>query len=97
MELLFIIAPLITAALISMLVKNRAVIESLSIAASVMAFFESIIIALKVSTSGVYSSSVFFSVDSIGAIVMLIIGFIGLAATVYSIQYFRQETAQNII
>src|SRR5450759_2119267 len=97
MELLFIITTLIATALISILIKHRGVIEFLSVAASVIAFFGSIIIALKVSTSGVYSSSVFFSVDSLGAIVMLIIGFIGLAATVYSVRYFRQETAQNII
>lgn len=97
MELLFIIALFILAALISLPVKRRVIIEFLSIAASSAAFIGSIIIALKVSTSGVYSPSVFFSVDSLGAIMIMIIGVVGLAATICSVQYLRKETAKGIV
>lgn len=97
MELQLIIATFITVALISLPMRHRSVIEFISVVASLIAFFESIIVALKVSSSGIYSSSIFFSVDSLGAIVMLIVSFIGLASTVYSVQYLRQETAKNII
>jgi len=97
MEIIFIITTLIITALLNILIKRRFVIEFFSIIASSVALFESIVVALKVSASGVYSPFVFFSVDSLGAIVMLIIACIGFIATIYSIQYLRQETAKGII
>ena len=97
MEILFIITTLIIVALLNVLVKRRSVIELFSIIASSVVLFESIVVALKVSVSGVYSPFVFFSVDSLGAIVMLIIACIGFATTIYSIRYLQQETAKGII
>jgi len=97
MEILFIITTLIIVALLNVFIKRRLVIEFFSIIASSLALFESIVVALKVSVSGVYSPFVFFSVDSLGAIVMLIIACIGFATTIYSIRYLQQETAKGII
>ena len=97
MEILFIITTLIIVALLNVLVKRRSVIELFSIIASSVVLVESIVVALKVSVSGVYSPFVFFSVDSLGAIVMLIIACIGFATTIYSIRYLQQETAKGII
>ena len=86
MEILFIITILIITALLNMLIKRRFAIEFFSILASSITLFESIAVALKVSAFGVYSPFVFFSVDSLGAIVMLIIACVGFIATIYSIQ-----------
>jgi len=97
MELLFIIASFIGTALIIILIKNRLVIELLSIGASFVAFISSVFIALKVSVFGIYTPLVFLSVDSLGSIIMLIIGLICLATTIYSVEYLRQETSKNII
>jgi len=97
MEIIIIILAFIIATLTGLFSKKRSVIEFFSVAASLIAFVESVIAALKVSFHGAYSSTVFFSVDSLGAIVMLIIGFIGLAVTIYSIQYLRKETDKNVI
>jgi len=97
MEILFIITTLIIVALLNVLIKRRSVIELFSIIASSVVLVESIVVALKVSVSGVYSPFVFFSVDSLGAIVMLIIACIGFATTIYSIRYLQQETAKGII
>ena len=97
MEILFIITTLIIVVLLNILIKRRSVIELFSIIASSVVLFESIVVALKVSVSGVYSPFVFFSVDSLGAIVMLIIACIGFATTIYSIRYLQQETAKGII
>ncbi|NCT55005.1 hydrogenase 4 subunit F [Candidatus Falkowbacteria bacterium] len=97
MELLFIIASFIGTALIIVLIKNRLVIELLSIGASFVAFISSVFIALKVSVFGIYTPLVFLSVDSLGSIIMLIIGLICLATTIYSVEYLRQETSKNII
>ena len=97
MEIIFIITILIIAALLNILIKRRLVIEIFSILASSVALFESIVVALRVSVLGTYSSFVFFSVDSLGAIAMLIIACVGFATVIYSIQYLRQETAKGII
>ena len=97
MEILFIITTLIIVALLNVLIKRRLVIEFFSIIASSVALFESIVVAVKVSTAGVYAPFVFFSVDSLGAIVMLIIACVGFITTIYSVQYLRQETVKGII
>ena len=69
----------------------------LSIIASSVVLFESINVALKVSASGSYSPFAYFSIDSLGAIVMLLIACVGFVTAIYSIPYFRQETAKGII
>ncbi|MDD5773985.1 MAG: proton-conducting transporter membrane subunit [bacterium] len=97
MEMLFIITTLIITALISALIKRRGVIEFFSVIAALIVLFEAGAIALKVSVSGDYSPFIYFYIDSLGAIILLVASVISLAAAVYSIQYLRQETAKNII
>ena len=97
MDLLLIITALVLAALLIILAKRRTVIEALAVIAFGFVGCETLAIALKVSASGVYAPSVFFSVDALGAIVMLAIGVIGFATTVYSVSYLRSETAKNIV
>lgn len=97
MEFIIIISSLAIAALIAILVKQRAIMEITSILASTVALGESINVALKVASSGNYSPFILFSADSLGAILMLIISCVGLAAVSYSVQYLRKETNKNII
>jgi hydrogenase-4 component F len=97
MELLYILITLSVTALLLIPLKHRGAIEFLSLGASFVAFVESITIACKVAKTGLYSPYVFFSINSLEAIVILIIGFIGLGTTIYSIQYLREETKKNII
>lgn len=97
MELLFIFGAFTIAVLITTLFKYRGVIKFISVAASVVALIGSIIVALKVAALGIYTPFSFFSIDALGSIVMLIIAGVGSAATIYSVQYLRQETAKNII
>jgi len=97
MELLFILAAFVVAVLISLLIKHRGVIEFTAVAATLVALAGSIKIALTVAATGSYSVAPFFTVDALGAIVMLIIAFIGFPTMIYSVQYLRQETAKNII
>ncbi|MFA5792751.1 MAG: proton-conducting transporter membrane subunit [Candidatus Gracilibacteria bacterium] len=77
--------------------KNRIVMEASSVIASLVAFFGSMVIAMKVATVGSYSQWSFFSVDALGAIIMMIVAFVGLAATIYSVRYLREETSKEII
>lgn len=97
MELIFIITSFFMASLIGLLARRREIIEIVSIIASVVAFVGSILVALKVASSGTYTPFLFFSVDALGAIIMLIIAFAGLSTIAYSIPYLRQETTKNII
>ncbi|MDD5414702.1 MAG: proton-conducting transporter membrane subunit [Smithellaceae bacterium] len=55
------------------------------------------ITAFKVASAETYVPNQLFSVDALGAIVMLIIALVGLAATIYSVQYLRDETAKEIV
>jgi hydrogenase-4 component F len=96
MELIFI-AGFFVAALIGYFTRRIIVIETLTVAASVIAFIGSTIVAIAVSKNGSYNPSSFFRVDSLGAIVMMIIATVGLAATVYSIAYLRSELKKKII
>src|SRR3990167_5675903 len=96
-ELIFILIPFFIAALLCITVKNRRLIEISSLIASGISLLGSIIVSFRVAYFGVYAPFPFFSVDSLDAVVMLIIAFVGLATTVYSIEYLRQETTKNII
>lgn len=97
MEILFIIATLIITTLICLLTKRRVLIELFSIVASLIVLFESTVLALKVSTYGAITPFNIFLVDSLGAIILLLVSFIYFATIIYSIQYIRQETRKNII
>ena len=97
MEFIIIISSLFIAALIAILSKHRATIEFSSIIAMIIFLIESFAIAFKVALSGEYIESAFFSIDALGAILILIISCIGLAVAVYSARYLREETAKNII
>lgn len=97
MELIIIISVFVVAVLIAIFAKNRRIVEVVSAIASIVALIESIMVALKVASFGDYAPLAFFSVDALGALLMLIISVVGLAVVVYSIQYLREETARNVI
>ena len=97
MELIIIISSLSLAALIAVLVKHRGVIEFVSIVAMVIVFVESIVVAIRVATSGDYAPFTFLFIDALGSLLILIIACVGLAAVVYSVPYLRRETATTII
>lgn len=98
MTILFILISFFIAAAIGFIFKNKIIVlEFASVVASIIALIGSIVVALGVAASGAYSPFSFFCVDSLGAIMMLIIAFVGLASSVYSVQYLRQERAKDII
>jgi len=97
LELILILISFSIATLLCLVCKNRRIIEVSSLIASGVALLGSIIISLQVARFGAYAPFSFLSVDALGAVVMLIIAFVGVAATVYSVEYLRQETAKNII
>lgn len=96
MELIVIFSAFLVAALAGVC-KRKAVIEGLSVAAALAAFAATVKVAWRVAHHGTYSPYSFLSVDALGALVMLIIACVGLAATVYSVAYFRRELASKAI
>ncbi|HEU4913857.1 MAG TPA: proton-conducting transporter membrane subunit [Candidatus Saccharimonadales bacterium] len=97
MEIIVIIASLLAASLAGVAFKRKIIIESASVLAALVAFVAAAKIALRVADSGVYSPYAFFSVDALGAIAMLIVATVGLAAACYSVAYLRREVAKGII
>lgn len=97
MELLYIFIILFSAALLALLARNRIFIEIISVIASGFVFIGTVVIAIKVSSGGVFTLYNMFSVDSLSAIVMLIVAFLGFITVSYSIPYLRQESADHII
>lgn len=97
MEIPIILSSFVIAGLATLLIKRRSVIETISVIASTIALSGTIVTALRVAANGTYTPFLLFSVDALGAIMMLIIACIGLCATVYSVRYLRRETEKNII
>lgn len=97
MEILFTITTLIITTLICLFAKRRVFIELFSIVASLIVLYESILLALKVSTYGAITPFNIFLVDSLGAIILLLVSSLYFVTMIYSVQYIRQETRKNII
>ncbi len=87
----------VIAAIISGLTKRRALIEAFSIGAVSIVLVGALSVAVRVAADGTYAPYLFFSVDALGTIVLLIIALVGLAATIHSVAYLRAETAKEII
>jgi hydrogenase-4 component F len=97
MELTVILSSLLLSALVCLLATRRVVIEVITAAAALSAFVFSVMIAYTVTVTGIYNPNQFFCVDALAAILLLIISLVGLAATLYSIRYLREETNKQII
>lgn len=97
MAISIILISLFISALICLVVKRRGVIEVVTVLATLVAFVLSLKIALGVAINGSYTPNLLFSVDALGAIVMMIIALVGLAAVAYSVAYLRAETAKQIL
>lgn len=97
MELILIFAAYFIATLIALLIRRRGVIEWVSVIASLIALAVSFVVAIKVAALGTLTVFSVFTVDSLSAIVMLIIATVGFAVSAYSVQYLRCETTKEII
>jgi hydrogenase-4 component F len=97
MELVFIFSSLLFAAAACLVARKRVIIELISVFASIVAFISSLFVAFRVAMTGTYTPYSFLAIDALGAIMVLIISLVGLAAMVYSVFYLREETAKKIV
>ncbi len=97
MELVIILTAVSAAFIVCLLARRRGLIESVSVSASLAVFACSVVIAFKVAATGTYAPYPFIAIDALGAIAALIIALVGLAATIYSVVYLREETAKQIV
>lgn len=98
MAILLIFSTLLVAAFLSFFVKKQIKILSfLAVSASLVELSSVLIIAASVVKNGPYSVTDYFSVNSLGAILMLILATVGLMASWYSTGYLKAEVAKGII
>ena len=97
MEPVIILSILSLAALACLLLNRLRAIEYVSVGAAAIAFIAAVSLALDVSVQPPAASTLFFSVDSLAAIIALLIGTVGLAAAFYSVFYLRAEMGKGII
>lgn len=98
MLLFLIIAIPLVASIMSFLVKKKA--QILNFVAIIASFLELILvikIILAVARKGTYSLNGYFSVDYLGAILIMMISFVGFMASWYSVGYLKAEVNKGII
>jgi hydrogenase-4 component F len=77
--------------------KNTKFIEILSLISSSAIFIGSLYILRNVFENLSYSWTNLFDLNSLGIILLVLISFIGLMATIYSVGYMRQELKNEVI
>lgn len=98
MSLLSIIFTPLAAAVLSVLAGRKTkLVETVTLAASLAEFIAGLMIAGRVLRDGAYSATAYLSVDALGAILILILGTVGLMASWYSVGYLREEMSKQII
>jgi hydrogenase-4 component F len=97
MELGTILSALFLAAITCFFARKCIAVELLTVGAGAVALAGSILITRKVVDCGHYSTFLFFSVDALGAIIMLIISLVGLAVALYSVRFLREEVHLQVI
>lgn len=98
MPLLFIIFTPLAAAVLSILAgKKIKFIEAATLVASLAEFIAGLVIVSQVLRGGSSSATAYLSIDALGAILILILGTVGLMASWYSVGYLREEMSKQII
>ena len=98
MKILALISTPLIAALASFLVKkNMRVLSVIAISASVLELLAMAAVVMSVIENGVCNMTDYFSVDALGAIVLILLAIVGAAASWYSTGYLRIEMEKNII
>src|SRR3989338_370833 len=94
--LILILCPIVLS-LLTLAVRKILLMEIMAAVMGVTEFILSVWIALRVASDGVYSLLPYFSVDAVGAVILSSVAVVGLASSIYSIGYLRQEVLKGII
>jgi hydrogenase-4 component F len=94
---ILVITPIVAAAFSFFVKKRMAALNGIAVAASVVELIACVAIAGGVLESGLLVIPGIFSVDAMGAIVLLIISAVGLIASWYSGAYLGVEIAKGVI
>jgi len=98
MALSIIIITLVGAFILSSLVKKkREILSWIASSASVIELVATLVVVYQVSQNGIYALNSYLAVDQLGAILILIVSVIGLAASWYSNSYLQIEVAHEVI
>lgn len=98
MILLFIITIPVIAFLISLLIrKSVAILNYITVSASVLELLATFLVVISVIKNEGYGLGVYFSVDALGAVLMMILALVGAIASCYSVGYLKIEMEKGII
>lgn len=98
MAILFIILAPLTASIASFAMRKKTeFLGAVAVAASFVELAAISAVVSRVAAKGAYSLDGYFSADYLGAILLMIVGVIGFAASWYSGGYLRAEMAKGII
>jgi len=95
--LLIILIPFLASALSLSIKKETRILNVIAITSSLIELFATLMAISAVVKSGEYAFTSYFSVDYLGAILMLIVAVIGLAVSWYSTLYLQAEVSKEII
>ncbi len=98
MAIFLILAIPLVASVLSFLVRKKTgSLSFIAVAASALELLAAVVMTLAVSKNGLYSLGNNFSVDYLGAIVMLTLAITGFPIAVYSVGYLKAEMDKGII
>jgi hydrogenase-4 component F len=98
MALSFIIATTCIASALSFFAKKRmGTLGMIAMIASGGELTATVIVSAAVVKNGSYASEVYFSIDSLGAILLILVAVIGFIVSWYSVGYLKAEVAKKII
>ncbi len=98
MDILFLTGIQVSAVISFFFLKDKRKIEIISVSVLAVVFLLSLRLALEIAESGKdYAPYHCFLIDPLGAVMMVLISTIGLAASFYSVYYLRDEVKRGII
>lgn len=98
MALLILVLTPLFAALASLAVRKTArLLELLAALAAPIELMAVLLTVTEVWRHGSYSSGSYFTIDSLGAVILLTVGLVGATTALYSIGYLRAEVEKQIV
>lgn len=97
LTILLLVPPLIPILISSFMKKDQRLVEITSVISSGIQLIASLFIANEVIRYGAFTQFSFFTIDALGALLILITATVGLFAVIYNVGYVREEILKGII
>lgn len=95
--LLIIIIPLVASLASFFVKKDMRILSFIAVSASFLELTATLVTVASVMDSGIYRLNGYFSVDALGAVIIMLVAVVGAMASWYSTGYLKLEVAKRII